>query len=334
MSSRLALRGAALLAAALVVTSCGSDSGDEETGAAAGTDPTTSSSDAFPVTVSTAFGDVEIEEEPTRVVALGWGDAETALALGVQPVGASDWLGFGDEGVGPWAEGRYDEAPELIETMEPSYEAIAALQPDLILDTKSSGDPARHESLSAIATTVGVPEGADAYLTSPEEQLEMIGAALGRSEEAAELQAEVDQAFADAAAAHPEFDGKSVVVGTRTAEGYGAYVRGDTRVDFMQRLGFTNSPAVQDLAGDSFAISLSSEQLPLLDADLTVMFPIFIEASEITDDPLFQAVPSVQDGRVVVLDDTTLTNAFSIGTPLATQYALENAVPLFADALG
>ncbi|MGY2080844.1 iron-siderophore ABC transporter substrate-binding protein [Modestobacter sp. SYSU DS0657] len=333
MSSRLALRGAALLAAALVVTSCGSDSGDEETGAGGGT-PSTSASDAFPVTVSTAFGDVEIEEEPTRVVALGWGDAETALALGVQPVGASDWLGFGGEGVGPWAEGRYDEAPELIETMEPSYEAIAALQPDLILDTKSSGDPARYGSLSAIATTVGVPEGADAYLTSPEEQLEMIGAALGRSEEAAELQAEVDQAFADAAAAHPEFDGKSVVVGTRTAEGYGAYVRGDTRVDFMERLGFTNSPAVQDLAGDSFAISLSSEQLPLLDADLTVMFPIFIEASEITDDPLFQAVPSVQDGRVVVLDDTTLTNAFSIGTPLATQYALENAVPLFADALG
>ncbi|MGY1844028.1 iron-siderophore ABC transporter substrate-binding protein [Modestobacter sp. SYSU DS0875] len=330
--SRTVLRGAALLAAALVVTSCGSDSGGEETGAGGGA-PSNSSSGAFPVTVSTAFGDVQIEEEPTRVVALGWGDAETALALGVQPVGASDWLGFGGEGVGPWAEGRYDEAPEIIETMEPSYEAIAALQPDLILDTKSSGDPARYESLSAIATTVGVPEGADAYLTSSEEQLEMIGAALGRSEEAAELQAEVDQAFTDAAAAHPEFDGKSVVVGTRTAEGYGAYVQGDTRVDFMERLGFTNSPAVQELATDGFSISLSSEQLPLLDADLTVMFPIFIEASEITDDPLFQAVPSVQDGRAVVLDDTTLTSAFSIGTPLATRYALENAVPLFADAL-
>jgi iron complex transport system substrate-binding protein len=35
----------------------------------------------------------------------------------------------------------------------------------------------------------------------------------------------------------------------------------------------------------------------------------------------------------VVLDDETLVSAFSIGTTLATQYALENAVPLFADAL-
>ncbi|MQA33581.1 ABC transporter substrate-binding protein [Modestobacter roseus] len=326
------LRGTALLAAALVVTSCGSDSGDEETSAGGGT-PSSSSSGAFPVTVDTAFGEVEVPEEPTRVVALGWGDAETALALGVQPVGASDWLGFGGEGVGPWAEGLYDEAPELIETIEPSYEAIAALDPDLILDTKSPATQERYDALSAIAPTIGQPEGADQYLTSPEQQLEMIGAALGKSEEAAALQAEVDQAFADAAAAHPEFDGKTVVVGTRTSEGYGAYVEGDTRVEFMEQLGFTNSPAVQELAEDSFSVSLSNEQLPLLDADLTVMFPIFIDASEITDDALFQAVPSVQDGRAVVLDDTTLTNAFSIGTPLATQYALENAVPLFADAV-
>jgi ABC-type Fe3+-hydroxamate transport system substrate-binding protein len=64
------------------------------------------------------------------VVALGWSDAETALALGVQPVGASDWLGFGGEGVGPWAAGRYDEAPQIIDTLEPSLEAIAALKPD------------------------------------------------------------------------------------------------------------------------------------------------------------------------------------------------------------
>src|SRR5918994_119938 len=102
MSARPALRGAALLATALVVTSCGSgddsDSGSETGGAASG------SSEAFPVTVRTAFGDVTVEEEPTRVVALGWSDAETALALGVQPVGVSDWLGFGGEGVGPCAE--------------------------------------------------------------------------------------------------------------------------------------------------------------------------------------------------------------------------------------
>jgi iron complex transport system substrate-binding protein len=332
--SRLALRAAALVAAALTVTSCGSGSDSGDASAEGGTAASGSSSGAFPVTVGTAFGDVTVEEEPTRVVALGWGDAETALALGVQPVGASDWLAFGGEGVGPWAEGSYDEAPEIIETLEPSYEAIAALQPDLILDTKSPATQDRYDRLSAIAPTIGQPEGADPYLTSPADQLEMVGAALGRSEEATDLQAQVDQAFTDAAAAHPEFAGTQVAVAAYSSDGFGAYVRGDARVDFMEQLGFTQKPEIQALATDSFFVPVSEEQLPLLDAGLTVAFPIFVEAAQITGNPLWQAIPSVQAGHAVVLDDEDLANAFSIGSPQGTRYALDNAVPLFADALG
>src|SRR5215211_1339701 len=185
MPVRPSLRGAALLAAG-----CGSGDAGSSGDAAASSSPA-GSGGAFPVTVETAFGDVEIPEEPQRVVALGWSDAETALALGVQPVGASDWLAFGGEGVGPWAEGLYDEAPEIIDTLEPSLEAIAALQPDLILDTKSPATQDRFDKLSAIAPTISQPEGADPYLTSSAEQLEMIGAALGRSDEAADLQTQI-----------------------------------------------------------------------------------------------------------------------------------------------
>ncbi|HJX44322.1 MAG TPA: iron-siderophore ABC transporter substrate-binding protein, partial [Geodermatophilus sp.] len=107
MSVRPFLRGAALLAATVLVTSCGSDDTGSSEDAAASSSP--SGSGASPVTVQTAFGPVEVPEEPERVAALGWSDAETALALGVQPVGASDWLAFGGEGVGPWAAGEYDE---------------------------------------------------------------------------------------------------------------------------------------------------------------------------------------------------------------------------------
>ncbi|WP_138758169.1 iron-siderophore ABC transporter substrate-binding protein [Modestobacter altitudinis] len=330
MSSRPALRGAALLALALAVTSCSSDSGDDP---AEGSSAGSSSTGAFPVTIGTAFGDVSVEEEPTRVVALGWGDAETALALGVQPVGASDWLQFGGEGVGPWAAGEYDEAPEIIDSLEPSYEAIAALQPDLILDTKSPATQDRYDKLSAIAPTVSQPEGADPYLTSSADQLQMIGEALGKSDEATALQQQVDQAFTDAAAANPEFAGTSVAVAAYSAEGFGAYVEGDARVDFMEQLGFALKPEIQALATDSFFVSVSEEQLPLLDAGLTVAFPIFVDAGQITGNPLWQAIPSVQAGHAVVLEDETLTSAFSIGTPQGIQYALDNAVPLFADAL-
>jgi ABC-type Fe3+-hydroxamate transport system substrate-binding protein len=331
MSSRPARRGAALLATALVVAGCGSgDSGDSGTqgdGSPAG------ASEAFPVTVSTAFGDVTVEEEPARVVALGWSDAETALALGVQPVGASDWLGVGGDGLGDWVEAGYDEAPEIIGTMEPSYEAIAALEPDLILDTRSAGTEERYELLSAIAPTIGQPEGVGPYQTTWQQQLEMVGQALGRAEQAEELAAEVEQAFTDAAEAHPEFEGTEVAVGAYTSEGFGAYVRGDSRVAFMEQLGFRNKEAIQDLATENFFVPVSEEQVSLLDADLSVVFPIFVDASEITSNPLWQTLPSVQAGHAVVLDDETVLNAFSSASAPGLLYALETAVPLFADAM-
>jgi iron complex transport system substrate-binding protein len=330
MSRRPTARVAALLAAAaLALTSCGSgdDAGTENDGA------TGSPSGAFPVTVATAFGDVTIDEEPTRVVALGWSDAETALSLGVQPVGASDWLGFGGEGVGPWAEGLYDEAPEIIETLEPSLEAVAALEPDLILDTRSDGTQERYDLLSAIAPTIGQPEGVGPYQTSWEQQLELVAQALGRTDEAADVTADVEQQFADAREANPGFEGTEVAVGAYTSEGFGAYVRGDARVDFMESLGFTNKAAVQDLAGENFFVPVSDEELRLLDAPLTVVFPIFVDAGEITGNPVWQTLPSVQQGHAVVMDDVILVSAFSSGSSLGIGYALDNAVPLFAAAL-
>ena len=208
---------------------------------------------------------------------------------------------------------------------------MAAQQRLLSLLTTSAQE--RYDSLNAIAPTVGAPEGVGPYLTTWQQQLDLVGQALGREDRAAELQAEVEQQFTAATEANPEFAGTEVAVGAYTSEGFGAYVRGDTRVDFMEALGFTNEPAIQDLAGDSFSISLSEEQVPLLDAPLTVVFPIFIDAAQITGNPLWQALPSVQQGNALVLEDQTLSNAFSSGSALGTQYALENAVPLFAETL-
>jgi ABC-type Fe3+-hydroxamate transport system substrate-binding protein len=322
------VRGAALMLAAVVVTGCGTDAGADSSST-----PEGDSTGAFPVTVGTAFGNVTVEEEPTRVVALGWSDAETALALGVQPVGASDWLAVGGDGLGEWVEAGYDEAPQLIETLEPSYEAIAALEPDLILDTRSAATEERHDLLSAIAPTISQPDGVGPYQTTWQQQLEMVGQALGKDEEAGALAAEVEQAFADAAAEHPEFDGAEVAVGAYTSEGFGAYVRGDSRVAFMEQLGFQNKAAVQEVATENFFVPVAEEELPLLDAELTVVFPIFVEASEFTSDPLWQSLPAVQDGRAVVLDDVTVLNAFSSASAPGLLYALQATVPLFADAL-
>ncbi|GAB2986178.1 ABC transporter substrate-binding protein [Frigoribacterium salinisoli] len=315
---------------ALALTAC--SSGDEAAGPATST---TGASDAFPVSVDTAFGEVTIDAEPQRVVALGWGDAETALALGVQPVGASDWLAFGEEadGVGPWAQGLYDESPEIIGTLEPSYEAIAALEPDLILDTKGSGDQERYDRLSSIAPTVGVPEGGENYLTDFDDQMELVSTALGREDEGERLVDESERAVEEVADAHPEWDDLTVTAATRTSEGWGAYVEGSERVQLLEELGFEQNPSIADLqaSANGFSVDVSSEQLDVLDADVIVAFPIFIETSEITDDPQWKALPAVQAGHDVVIDGD-VANAYSLGTSLARQYALDQLVPLLEGA--
>ena len=76
-----------------------------------------------------------------------------------------------------------------------------------------------------------------------------------------------------------------------------------------------------------FSVSVSAEQLTLLDADLIVAFPIFIPATQITSSPEWQTIPAVKAGRDVVVDGT-LSNAYSDGTPGAELYALQKLVPM------
>ena len=330
---RTPLKLAALLAAAAVaLTGCAAGSASDDATATSSAAP---AADSFPVSVDTKFGEVTVDQQPQRVVALGWGDAETALALGVQPVGASDWLAFGDDvdGVGPWAQGLYDQSPEIIGTLDPSYEAIAALQPDLILDTKSSGDQDRYDRLSGIAPTIGVPEGGDSYLTTFEQQMDLVSTALGQSAKGDELVAQSEAEVEAAAEAHPEWKGLTVTAATKTSEGWGAYVAGSERVSLLESLGFEQNPQVAALDANSggFSVSISSENLDVIDADVIVAFPIYIDTAQITDDPQWQALPAVEAGHDVVIDGD-VSSAYSLGTSLSRSYALDALVPLLETA--
>jgi iron complex transport system substrate-binding protein len=325
---RVLAAAGAVVAASLVLAGCASGSGSSESSSAS------SSDGAFPVSITTALGTTTIDSQPKRVVALGWGDAETALELGVQPVGASDWLAFGGDGVGPWLKDAYTKSPKIIQTLEPSYEDILKLNPDLILDVKSSGDKDRYDKLSAIAPTVAIPKGGENYLASTEQQTTMIAKALGKESEGKKLLSDLDDAYAAARKAHPDFEGKSAVVGAYSSEGFGAYASTDSRSSFMKNLGFTIPSAIDKEAGKAFSVTLSDENLDLLDADLTLVLPIYVDASKAESDPLFQKVPSVEAGHYIVFDDKDVSSAFSMGTTAAIEWALDKLPAQFEDKLG
>ncbi len=101
--------------------------------------------------IAHAMGETAVPVNPQRVVVLDSGELDAALALGVKPVGAVTFF-EGDKFMFYLADQL--EGVQAVGTVgEPNLEAIAALQPDLILSSKN-----RHEDiyaqLSAIAPTV------------------------------------------------------------------------------------------------------------------------------------------------------------------------------------
>jgi iron complex transport system substrate-binding protein len=324
-------RSLVAVVAVLVALLAGCSTGEQPTGA-----PGAPAGDGtFPVTVPTAFGDVTIPAAPQRVVALGWSDAETALALGVQPVGASDWLAVGGDGLGPWVTQRYTTPPQKLGTLEVDLEQVAALQPDLILDTRASGTRERHDQLAQLGVpVVGIPAGGENYLTPWRDQLRMVGAALGKSQEAARLQSELENRFAQARQQNPALNGATVVSGAKNTLGeYAAYVGRTGRVEFLRELGLVNSPAVEAVPTENFSVPVSRERMNLLDARVTIMQAISGNAADITGDPLWGTVPSVAAGRGIVLDDQALSNAFASSSVPGQLYALDRMVAPIAAAV-
>jgi iron complex transport system substrate-binding protein len=329
LSPRLLAATALLAASALALSACSSGASDEPGEAASAGS-----------SVATMFGDIEVPaaSDDLKVVALGWSDAEMALALGVAPIAVEDWQGFGEanKGVGSWATDEFgDVTPTLIARADSglNYEEIQALSPDLILNTRSSNDEEEFDRLNEIAPTVYAPADTGAFATSWDVQLQQVGDALGKSDEAEALVESTKADIQAAADEHPEFAGKTAVAATKFGEAYGAYLAGDGRFDILADLGFVQNPAVEALETSGFYATVSGENVAALDADVAVMLPIGFTAAEIEADPLLASLKVTQDGRAVVLAaDDELSGAYSAASVLSIQVVLKDLVPQLADA--
>lgn len=332
ISRRVLAPAVVLAASAFVLAGCA--------GSGTASDSSPSAAGAEGVVVSTMYGDVTVPaaSDDLTVVALGWSDAEMALALGVKPVAVYDWQGFGEEnkGVGPWATELFgDVTPEIIEASGDSvnFEQIQALEPDLILNTRAADDEKVYDRLSEIAPTVYAPEGTAAFATAWDVQLEQVGAALNKSDEAADQVAETQAAIEQVATDNPAFAGLTAVAGTKFGDAYGAYLAGDGRFDILAEFGFVQNPPVLELEPAGFYANVSAEQIAALDANVAVLLPIGFTEAEILADPLLSTLNVVKDGRAIVLDGTDeLSGAYSAASVLSIPVVLEQLVPKLADA--
>ncbi|KHJ74388.1 MULTISPECIES: iron-siderophore ABC transporter substrate-binding protein [Rhodococcus] len=336
-SKRLLTIAAASVAVALGLTACGSsDSSDTADSGSAG-------SGEYPITIEHALGTVTLDEKPERVATVNWANHEVPLALGVVPVGMAA-ANFGDDdgnGMLPWVEERLEElgaeTPVLFdETDGIDFEAVSDTNPDVILAAYSGLTQEDYETLSEIAPVVAYPEAP--WATSWRDMIELNSAGLGMAEEGEELVASLEQEIADAAAAHPELEGKATMflthVDTADLSQVSFYTANDTRAAFFEDLGLATPKSVADAStDDAFSKKVSAEQVDVFD---DVQIIVTYGDQELVDaleaDPLLSQMPAVRNGSIVFLDGSGPLGTAANPTPLAISWVLSDYVQLLSDA--
>lgn len=298
--------------------------------------------DSFPVTIDSALGQAVIPAPPKRVITLGLGADDLALALGVVPVGASraDWGGDADH-YWPWVRAAIQTQgqplPERItQYPELDIEKIIALRPDVVLAPFSGVSPEAYAQLSRLVPVVAYPD--QPFLTPVDTQIDLIATALGKRAEAGALKARIHGALAQAARQYPELAGKTFayVRADLGSGNFAAYVAGDPRVDTLSAMGLTLAPSVRGLRASAghFAHYLGFEHADALgDADILVSWFYTPEERDRTAAlPLYASIPAVRRGAYVALSDPALVMASSSGTPLAVAWMLDRLAPQLAQA--
>ncbi|MEV8108331.1 iron-siderophore ABC transporter substrate-binding protein [Streptomyces sp. NPDC088135] len=290
----LSLTGALALSACGFLESGGSASGSSDSG----------SGSAATHTVKTAMGDVKVPVDPKRVVVLDTGELDSALTLGVRPVGATHSASE-DSFPSYLPASETKGIKEVGEIANPNLETVASLKPDLILTSKvRDGD--RYEQLRAIAPTVMTESTGSAW----KENFQLHAEALGKQAEAKKVVADYDAHVAKVTEA---IGGKKKAAATevnfvRFVEGADIRIYGKQNYigSILADLG-VGRPAITDKAKDGFSYDVSPEKIDLADADVvftsTYGDPAKAGTTKTMNSGLWKGLKASKDGKVFKVDD-------------------------------
>ncbi len=286
--------------------------------------------------VEHAFGVTELSGSPDRVVTLGWGSTEAALALGVEPIAVPNGEGNGgiDGGLHPWVVDHLDEEgleePTLLSVnagAEPPYEEIAALEPDLILAAEAGLDDEQYERLSKLAPTIAHP--GEAWETPWRDVVTLAGEALGSPDEAEEALEDIDALTASAAQDHPEFDGLSITAALVYDGELNIATASEPRSQLLEELGFS----VDSYGETGPWHELSLEEADEISSDVLLMyFQSEAERREFEQGPAGAILSQYRDGRVATVVGAANVAAVSPPTALSWSWTIDDFVDELARA--
>lgn len=319
---------AALMVSALALSACGGSSDAESDG-------------GFDVSIESSLGTAEIDEKPEKVITLGQGSTETAIAMGHTPVGMEEYEWAADEtGYMPWiheaVKDKGDELPEFVGAGEKlDMEKIVELDPDVILAPWSGLTQEQFDSLNEIAPTVAYPD--KAWSVDWDQQIEIIGKALGEDQKAKSLIKDLDQQLADEAKKHPEWAKHTFSYIYTTPDSLGVFLPNEQRAAIVRKLGMTIDPAVKKMketeGTDSAVIGYENAD-KLNDSD--VVFTFYSDAKakkQAMGNELYAQIPAIKKGAVVASTDNAFVTASSMINPLTVPYTLERYGPMIDKAV-
>ncbi|TDO06453.1 serine/threonine-protein kinase [Mycobacterium sp. BK086] len=283
--------------------------------------PQSSAPGYTPQTLVHAHGTTRLDQRPHAVAALGPGDGEAVLSLGVQPV-----VMVAAGGVLPsWDKQLVTDGFPVLPSLDMT--AVAAAKPDVIIATGDLDD-ASYGKLTAIAPTVGRPTGTD---WTWQNQLGWVGRILGRSDKAKQLLDSAAAAQADLRSAHPAFDGKTIEVLTVSDAGVAAELADSPAAAYLQGLGFRYTDTWQRSSTDN------GQTRPIPDvAQVNSAAPnarVVLRTDKAAGQGSYNGLPQPfvdYRGATIIVDDPNTIAALTSGGYAATEFLNSGLV----DALG
>jgi len=258
-----------------------------------------------------AMGETEVPDKPQRVVVLTNEGTEALLALGVKPVGAvKSWTGD------PWYKhiaDRMEGVTVVGDESQPNIELIASLQPDLIIGNKLRQEKV-YDQLNAIAPTVFSETLRGEWQTN----FLLYAETLGLKEEGEKLIADFDRRAAEFKDKAGDKLNEKVSVVRFMAGKIRIYLEDSFTGVAFSKLGLTR-PDHQLHYTETFAEEITKERLPEADADRIFYFTYETGdgkgsemEKEVLNDPLWQSLKAVRDGKAIRVDDAIWNTAGGI----------------------
>ena len=270
--------------------------------------------------VEDAFGNtVTVPAEPGRVVTLNEIDLDTALTLGVTPIGTVN--GRGQAAPPRYLEGKVPSGIKVVGDLDnPNLETLLELEPDLILTGPVK--PEQLAILNEIAPTVMTFKWAEPWRAS----MQRTAHVLNKDAEAKALLDRYETRVAEARENLKDHQGETFSIVRWNPKGPSYMFKDAFSSTVVEDVGLVR-PAHQQDPGHTHSMALSLESLELLDADWLVIGTLATSGEAVQalrqaeETPAFRQLSAIQAKRFAAVDGSLWT---SLGGPMAALQVIED----------